>query len=215
MRPHCRLRARVGAPALVVLLGLTGCAGNAGIATGTSASPAARAGSPTSTASGSDNGAAGFRSTRQTGETAEPVRVRIPAIGVSSPLDRLAKLPDRSIAAPTRWEIAGWYAEGPRPGQPGPAVVLGHVDSDTGPAVFARLGELRRGDEVLVDRADASTARFTVESQEVYPKNDFPSELVYLPTLTPELKLITCTGTFDRSSGHYRDNLIVTARLAT
>jgi len=143
------------------------------------------------------------------------VQVRIPAIAVSSSLQRLAKQSDGSIATPTRWEQAGWYADGPRPGQPGPAVVLGHVDSDTGPAVFYRLGQLQPGAEVLVDRADGTTARFLVDRADVYPKNDFPAEMVYLPTLTPELRLITCTGDFDRASGHYRDNLIITARLAS
>jgi hypothetical protein len=205
-------RSQRWAVAIALLGGLVGCAESDAPRVGDSGSTSQPA-SSTST-SAADNGAAGFRSLRQANVVAEPVRIRIPLIAVESPLERLAKLPDRSIATPSRWETAGWYDEGPRPGQPGPAVVLGHVDSATGPAVFARLSELRPGAQVLVDRADGSTAGFAVETSEIYPKNDFPAELVYLPTLEPKLELITCAGTFDRSSGHYRDNLIVTARPA-
>jgi hypothetical protein len=109
---------------------------------------------------------------------------------------------------------AGWWAGGPRPGQVGAAVILGHVDSTTGPAVFFRLGELEAGDEVLVDRADGTTAHFLVTSLERYHKAEFPSELVYYPTVEAELRLVTCGGPFDSSTGHYRDNVVVFAAQA-
>jgi sortase (surface protein transpeptidase) len=110
-----------------------------------------------------------------------------------------------------RAAVAGWYALGPRPGDPGSAVILGHVDSKRGPAVFFRLRELRRGDEVRVRRADGSLVRFVVERTEQFPKQRFPTDDVYYPTLTPGLRLVTCGGLFDRRSGHYRSNIIVFA----
>jgi sortase (surface protein transpeptidase) len=139
------------------------------------------------------------------------VRLRIPAIGVDAPLERLGLEPDGTITAPHRWADAGWYQDGPRPGQPGPAVLLGHVDSRTGPAVFARLAALPAGAVVLVDRTDGTTVRFRVQGRLQVAKSRFPADLVYAPTLAPSLRLVTCGGTFDRGTGHYRDNVIVTA----
>ena len=143
------------------------------------------------------------------GSTAEP---RLAAhSGLDTGLEALALAPDQSIEVPRQPSSAGWWAGGPRPGQVGPAVILGHVDSKTGPAVFFRLGELEAGDEVLVDRTDGTTARFQVTSLDRYHKAEFPSELVYYPTGQPELRLVTCGGPFDPSTGHYRDNLVVFA----
>jgi sortase (surface protein transpeptidase) len=155
-----------------------------------------------------------YRSTRSHDETAPPVRVRIPSIGVDSGLEELVRAPDQSIAVPRDPSSAGWWAGGPRPGQVGPAVILGHVDSRTGPAVFFRLKELTAGDEVLVDRADGTTARFLVTSSDRFQKAEFPSELVYYPTLEPELRLVTCGGPIDPSTGHYRDNVVLVAAQA-
>jgi len=106
---------------------------------------------------------------------------------------------------------AAWWAEGPRPGQRGPAVIVGHVDWNKRPAVFFRLDALRRGDLVYVDRADGTTARFRVNGTRRVPKDRFPTELVYAPSLEPALRLITCGGEFDRTAGNYRDNVIVFA----
>jgi hypothetical protein len=150
-----------------------------------------------------------YQSTRTYPATAEPTRLRIPAIGVDSGLLALGRAADATIEVPGDPDMAGWWSGGPRPGQPGPAVLVGHVDSRTGPAVFFRLGELQPGDEVFVDRADATTARFVVSSLGRYEKALFPSDLVYHPTLEPEIRLVTCGGPFDPSTGHYRDNLVV------
>jgi sortase (surface protein transpeptidase) len=109
--------------------------------------------------------------------------------------------------------VAGWYAGGTRPGDPGSAVILGHVDSKSGPAVFYRLGELRRGDGVTIRRADGSSVRFVVQRTEQYPKRRFPTDAVYYPTLTPALRLVTCGGQFDYATGHYRSNVIVFATI--
>lgn len=153
----------------------------------------------------------GFRSVRTYAAVGRPVRLRIPAAGVDTPLESLGRAADRSIALPRRPARAGWFAGGPRPGQPGPAVIIGHVDWDHGPAVFFRLAELGRGDTVLVDRADGSTATFRVTRRQQVAKTDFPTDQVYAPDLAPSLRLITCGGSFDHSAGSYRDNVIVYA----
>ena len=160
----------------------------------------------------------GFRSTRGYRGTPVPVRLEITRIGVSTGLQRLGKDGHGAVEVPTgphQWDTAGWYAAGTRPGDPGSAVILGHVDSkSSGPAVFYRLRELRRGDLVEVVRADGSRVRFAVQRVEEYPKARFPTADVYYPTLTPMLRLVTCGGAFDRGMGHYVDNVIVFASLS-
>jgi Sortase domain len=143
---------------------------------------------------------------------AVPVRIEIPAIGVRAPIILLGLNPDRSLEVPEDFDDTGWWSGGSRPGETGPAVIVGHVDSRTGPAVFYRLHELRRGDEVVVVRRDGSRARFTVLGSERYPKDEFPTARVYGRTDGPTLRLITCGGGFDSSTGHYVDNTIVYAR---
>jgi hypothetical protein len=160
-------------------------------------------------------GVAGFHSVRTYDQPALPVRLQIPAIAVSTPLVRLGRLPDGSIEVPKDWDTAGWYDRGPRPGQPGPAVILGHVDSRTGPAVFFRLRALRPEDIVRVGLADGRILVFRVQRVERYPKDHFPTEAVYFPTLNRELRLITCGGEFDYARGSYRDNIVVYATLVT
>jgi sortase (surface protein transpeptidase) len=159
----------------------------------------------------------GFRSTRDYRGTPAPVRLEIPSIEVSTRLQRLGKDGHGAVEVPTgprKWEEAGWYAGGTRPGDPGSAVLLGHVDSKRGPAVFYRLPELHPGDRVEVTRADGSRVRFAVQRTEQYPKARFPTADVYYPTLTPMLRLVTCGGAFDRGVGHYVDNVIVFATLS-
>lgn len=154
-----------------------------------------------------------YRSVRAHETTAPPVSVRMPSIGVSSELQRLGRNADGTIEVPGEWQRAGWFHEGPKPGQVGPAVILGHVDSTAGPAVFYRLRELQPGDEVHVHRADGTTVTFVVQRFEWHAKTRFPTHRVYLPTLRPTLRLVTCGGPFDEASGHYRDNLVVFATL--
>ena len=152
-----------------------------------------------------------FRSVRSYVAVAEPIRLRIADAGVDTPLQRLGRAPDGSIEVPTDFAMAGWFAEGVRPGEPGPAVVLGHVDSRRGPAVFYRLARLTVGADVVVDRADGSTVGFRVSRVLRVPKADFPTALVYAPTLEPSLRLVTCGGSFDRARRSYLDNVIVYA----
>jgi sortase (surface protein transpeptidase) len=201
-------RSRCYAAGALALALLAGCAGQGGRREEAQAASAP----PATTARGAD-AVRDFRSVREREPTPDPVRISIPRIGVTSSLDRLGYGPHRTVKVPDRWEVAGWYVHGPRPGALGSAVILGHVDSTNGPAVFFRLRELRRGDRIDVGRADGSTLRFVVERTEQHLKKEFPTDEVYYPTLTPALRLVTCGGEFDSSVGHYRSNLIVFAKL--
>lgn len=150
-----------------------------------------------------------------TRSAAPPLRVRVPTIGVDSPLVGLGIDGTGALVPPADFGRAGWFTGGPVPGAVGPSVIAGHVDSRTGPAVFFRLDELETGDEVLVDRSDGTTARFTVTGADRFPKDRFPTQAVYGPTPHAELRLITCGGSFDRERRSYRDNVVVTARLVS
>jgi hypothetical protein len=141
---------------------------------------------------------------------APPTRIRIPDIGVDAPLEALHLLPDGTLAAPRAWGEAGWYADGTRPGDTGPAVIAGHIDSTRGPAVFFRLDQLHAGARIEVERA-GQWLSFRAVSVAEYPKNAFPSDAVYGPTPDPQLRLITCGGAFDRGRGSYLDNTVVYA----
>jgi sortase (surface protein transpeptidase) len=144
-------------------------------------------------------------------DPAPPARLAIPAIGVETELEHLAVSDDGTLAAPGDFGRAGWFSEGPAPGERGPAVIVGHVDSRDGPAVFQHLAELRAGDLVEVTRADGTIARFAVTDTLEATKEAFPTEAVYGPTAGPTLRLVTCTGAFDRAARHYVSNLIVYA----
>lgn len=142
-----------------------------------------------------------------------PVRLAIPGIGVdSSDIVQLGLQDDGSIEVPEDAASPGWFAPGPAPGQLGPAVIAGHVDSRTGPGVFYRLGELRRDDRVEVTREDGTVARFVVYRVLTVEKDSFPTRLVYGPTTRSELRLITCSGEYDDQAG-YLSNTIVFAHL--
>jgi LPXTG-site transpeptidase (sortase) family protein len=147
-----------------------------------------------------------------------PAAVHIPAIGVRSDLIALGLNPDGTLAVPQPgpdYDKAAWFDGSPRPGDIGPAVIEGHVDSAAnGPSVFYRLGELVAGDRVEVTREDGTVVAFVVDEVRVVPKDDFPTLDVYGNTTTPELRLITCGGPFDSSAGSYVDNVVVFARLA-
>lgn len=142
---------------------------------------------------------------------ASPTAIEIPSIGVRSELSLLRLDESGAIEAPRDFDVAGWFSLGPQPGQPGPAVIAGHVDSRDGPAVFYRLHELAAGDEVIVRRADGTAIRFMVTGARSYPKAAFPTKSVYGPVPGPELRLITCGGEFDRSKRQYRENVVVFA----
>lgn len=156
-----------------------------------------------------------FTAVREVARSQVPVRLRIPALGVDAPVGLVGKAPDGTVEVPTEWQEVGWFDEGPRPGEDGPAVLLGHVDSKAGPAVFVRLPQVQLGTVVEVVGDAGGVTRFTVDRLEQYPKTRFPTDAVYLPALRPELRLVTCGGEFDRTTGHYRDNVVGYASLVT
>ncbi|MFC5926877.1 class F sortase [Micromonospora vulcania] len=147
------------------------------------------------------------------GEQAQPVELTISSIGVRSRLVDLNRNPDGTLTVPSDYQVAGWYANGPSPGDSGgpPAVVAGHVDSADGPAVFYRLKELRAGSDIAVRGIDNVVRHFTVYRMAEYAKTTFPAGEVYAPSGKAELRLITCSGDFDRRSGSYRSNLVAYA----
>jgi sortase (surface protein transpeptidase) len=191
-------------PVACVVLGVTAVVCSAIAA----AAPAPPPPAPPSAVSSSE---ASFHSVRSYADVAEPVRLRIPALQIDAPLTHLGVAPDRTIEVPADFAVPGWFDQGPRPGQPGPAVILGHVDSKAGPAVFYRLNRLPVGAEVFVDRADGSTVDFRVRGTQHVHKTAFPTDLVYAPTLEPSLRLVTCGGPFDHTKSSYLDNVIVYA----
>ncbi len=142
--------------------------------------------------------------------TGTPQRVRIPSIDVDAPMGALGLNADGTLEVPP-YDAAGWYQGRPKPGDAGAAVIAAHVDSTTGPAVFYHLSSLAPGDVVTVDYDDGTSVDFAVGSMQSYPKSEFPTEAVYGPTDGPELRLITCGGSFDRQSHSYLDNVVVWA----
>jgi hypothetical protein len=150
-------------------------------------------------------------------EVVSAVSVEMPSIGVrSDPLEQLGLLPDGNLAAPVDYARAGWFVDGPVPGQTGPAVIAGHIDSAAdGPAIFFRLRELQPGDEVAVGLSDGSTVTFRVDRVISAPKDAFPTDEVYGPTPDAQLRLITCGGSFNPVAGSYLDNTIVFATAVT
>jgi hypothetical protein len=144
-----------------------------------------------------------------------PVSIRIPAIGVRSSLIEVGLNADGSLQVPhgANYQKAAWYRNSPTPGELGPSIIEGHVDSHRGPAVFFKLGDLRPGDKVDVARADGSTAQFAVRRVAEYPKEHFPTHAVYHNLDHAGLRLITCGGTFDHATGHYLNNIVAYAKL--
>ncbi|HEX2297860.1 MAG TPA: class F sortase, partial [Pseudonocardiaceae bacterium] len=143
------------------------------------------------------------------------VRIRVPAVGIDAPVGPLFVDENGVLPAPVSFDATGWWHDGPEPGEPGPAVIAGHVDSYRGPAVFFRLGEIGQGDEIFVDRADGSTVTFVAERTEQHLKDRFPTRAVYGDTSGSTLRLITCGGEFDEGNRRYLDNIIVYATAST
>jgi len=144
---------------------------------------------------------------------AEPASVSIPSIGVRSGLVRLGLTASGALQVPSTVTVAGWYTGSARPGAIGAAVIVGHIDSTTGPGIFYRLHTLHRGTKVYIRRADGTVAVFEVTSVRSYLKAQFPTLAVYGPVPYAELRLITCGGSFDFATGHYLSNTIVYASL--
>jgi hypothetical protein len=146
-----------------------------------------------------------------------PVALSIASVGLRAPVSEVGLAPDGTIATPPpeRDHEAGWYDQSPTPGQYGPAVIVGHVDTRTGPAVFHDLAKVRRGDRVEVDREDGSVAVFQVTSVSRYDKEHLPVDRVYGDFGRPNLRLITCGGRWVGGRTGYADNIVVFASLVS
>lgn len=230
-------RAGLGTVAGLVLAGaLAGCAAGpttlgapaatttsaaAGSATATAPSPKANNPLPTkgaAGASGSDSGTVAIPAPAGPAATTSalpaglaPERLSIPAIGVSSSLETLGIGSGGTVDVPKDPDRPGWLDRSSAPGQQGPAVIIGHLDSKTGPAVFLKLRELKVGDPVVVTRHDGTKVTFTVDGVRSFEKSHFPTDATYGPVPGPALRLITCGGTYDHATKSYESNVIVFA----
>jgi hypothetical protein len=146
-----------------------------------------------------------------------PVSISVPAIRVRAGVDQVGLAADGSMAEQplAKADRAAWYRLGPAPGQVGPAVIVGHVDTKHAKGVFYDLNRLRPGDTVSVTRADGRTVTFIVDGLAEYPKDQFPTAKVYAATRYPALRLITCGGSFDTAAGSYVDNIVVYLHMVT
>lgn len=214
---------RVAAAALTVAAGV---GVTATVARGASSSPGAKPPAPVVVPIASPNLSAQSGSTDSTSTdpastdpasanpaAASPVSIDIPAINLHATLQTLGLDASGELQPPTNLTQAGWYTGSPVPGQAGPSVIAGHVDSYQGPAVFFNLKSLNPGDRITVGLSSGRSVTFQVMLVQRYPKDQFPTQDVYGPRPDPELRLITCGGGF--ANGHYLDNIVVYATLAT
>ena len=213
-------RLRLAAGAALLLLPLTSCGtttaespGNAPVASSSPSSVAPP--QPPSPSEAPSSSAADVPPDALAMDASKPVSFAIPALDRQSGIIETGLREDNTLEVPPEHEgaPASWYNGSPTPGEPGPSVLLGHVNSTADESgVFYNLEALKPGDRITVDREDGSTAIFEVYKSEVYPKNEFPTKAVYFPVEGAELRLITCDG-FTSSSGEFEDNLVVYAKL--
>jgi len=164
---------------------------------------------PVVVAAGADSGVPGLPVAALAGEP--PLHLRISAIGVDADLGSVGLGAAGTIAVPAAWDQPAWFVDSAVPGALGPAVIVGHLDSRVGPAVFWRLGTLHPGDVVAVTRRDGRVLSFRVTRVAAFDRSHFPTADVYGPAAAPVLRLITCAGVFDRSANAYSQNVVVFA----
>ncbi|MEV6768607.1 class F sortase [Nocardia sp. NPDC051030] len=194
-------RTLFGACAIVVAV-------SASLVAGCSSDSAQSASSTTaavSTTSGVKTAAAVGRST--------PVSFDITSIKTAGPLISLGLNADGSVQVPADYRTAGWYQQGPAPGEQGSAVILGHVDSYQGEGVFFSLKKVKPGDLIDVTRADHKIAHFKVTDVRMYLKSEFPDQLVFGPRGGATLQVVTCGGDFDQADKNYLSNVVVFSSL--
>lgn len=145
---------------------------------------------------------------------AEPARMNISDVNINAQIKTVGRLADGAMETPNIFDnVTGWYKHSPTPGELGPAIIVGHVDNYKGPSVFWRLRELQPGNIVEIIRTDGSVARFKVDALQQFDQNNFPTGEVYGDINYAGLRLITCSGTFNRQTGHYTANTVVFATL--
>lgn len=212
MRRRARVAVTAAALAVAAVTGLAGCSGSGAASSGPT---------PTPTATHDTDRASGIQdpSTKSLSQAPAagvvPSRVSIPAIGVNAALQDLAIGADGTLNPPVGVVDAGWYAKGVVPGAVGPAVIAGHIDSTTAPGVFLHLAKLVPGDTVTVTMSSGSVETWKVTGTRAALKTAFPTSDVYGTSPTPQLRLITCGGTFNAAIGHYNENTIVFAELVS
>ncbi len=146
----------------------------------------------------------------------EPTHISIPSVGIDSNVMELGRNDDGTMQTPPLFEnITGWYKYSPTPGEIGPSVIVGHIDTYKGPSVFWRLSQIQPGSIVEVTRKDGVVVKFKVEALKQFEQNDFPTAEVYGNLDHAGLRLITCGGTFNRATGHYSQNTVVFASIVT
>lgn len=189
----------VGSALLVALL--TGCGGQGGSPSTAPTPPPAATPSPTATPA-------------PAAAATPPVRIEIPSIDIDESLIDLGIAANGELETPEDASRVGWYAGGGKPGELYPTVIAGHKDSREGPAIFANLRSVKVGETITVESADGRTFSYLVYEVRDVPQDDrFPTQQVYGPTLAPEIRVITCTGPYDRSIGRYTENRLVFGKL--
>lgn len=143
----------------------------------------------------------------------KPVGIKIAAIGVDAKITELGLNPNHTLEVPKSYSQVGWYRDFPTPGEIGPAILVGHLDSATSPAVFWKLKDLKPNDRIEITREDGTTAIFQVDAMKSVEQNNFPTEMVYGKTDNSQIRLITCQGKYSVLEGHYDHNLVVFASL--
>lgn len=143
----------------------------------------------------------------------EPTELEIPDVGIRTSLTTVGRNADNTIQVPDSYETAGWYRYSPTPGEIGPTIIVGHVDSYRGPAVFWRLSQLQPTQLVKIKRADGQTITYQVTDVKQFDQNNFPTNEVYGNISYAGLRLITCGGVYNRATNHYSHNTVVYAAM--
>lgn len=156
------------------------------------------------------------RDTARTANAQEyPVRIRIPALGVDAEVQHVGVNAKGNMAVPTNYTDTAWYENGPAPGDRGSAVIAGHVNNGLGlSGVFEHLKDLTVGDDIYIERADGEEVHFVVIGSRVYPYTDAPEEVIFNPSGSARLNLITCDGSWVQEDKTYDQRLVVFTRLA-
>lgn len=140
-----------------------------------------------------------------------PVTIRIPKINVDTAIEQVGLLENGQMGVPADEDQVGWFEPGVKPGSKGNAVIAGHVDSKTGPAVFYELDQLVAGDEIVIVDEAGNTLRFEVTKTERYETANAPIKEIFGATDKRNLNLITCSGTF--GSAGYDERFVVYTEL--